>query len=96
MDKEEKIKKIEKIIEDVINPKLLLHQGWIEFVVLEETELVVKFRGACASCAATSETIDTIILPAIQEEFKEITKITIDEGVHPELLDMARKILGDK
>jgi len=87
-------KKILKIIEEKINPKLLEHQGWIDFEKIENNILYIRFRGACSGCGANVETVNTIIKPAIQKEIKEIKDVKIVEEVSEELIDIARKLLS--
>lgn len=84
---------IERVIEEIINPKLLEHNGWIELVDYKDNEVIIRFRGACSGCGAIKETLDEFITPTLKE-IKEIEKVTISEDISEELIDLARKLMS--
>jgi len=86
--------KLDRIIEEKINPKLMEHQGWIELKeVTADMEVVIRFRGACSGCAANQNTVDETIRPILKEYLPEIKGVVISSDVSPELLDLARDLL---
>ena len=74
--KEEKIKEIRQIIED-IRPYLNEDGGDIEFVKLDENYVFVKLFGACVHCGGQDNTINYGILKMIQEKFADIEGVII-------------------
>lgn len=88
--------KIIQIIEEIINPKLLEHDGWIEFEKIVDNKLYIRFRGACSGCGANKATLDDIIKPEILNGVEEIADVLIADYVSEELIDIARSLLGGK
>lgn len=84
---------IEKVIDEVINPKLLEHNGWIELVDFKDNEAIIRFRGACSGCGAVKETLDELIIPKLKE-VDGVDKVTISENVSEELINLARKLMS--
>jgi len=87
--------KMNQVIEEKINPKLMEHQGWIELVeITDEREAVIRFRGACSGCMSNQETLDETILPILKEHVPEVKSVLISGDVTPELLDLAKSLLS--
>lgn len=63
----EKIKKLEEVIETVINPALKLDGGSCRLVDLNGNNVIIAFKGACSHCSASSKTLKTFVEPKIQE-----------------------------
>lgn len=85
--------KLENMIKEKINPLLESHGGSIELVDLNGDNLQIRFKGACATCPAASNTLENIVKVMIEEEFPEIKIITVNQGVSDDLIDFAKKIL---
>lgn len=85
-------KEIEKILEERINPQLGLHNGGATFSGFYDGVVAIKFWGACASCMASSETVENIVYANLKE-IPEVKSVEVDESVGDDLLEMARKIL---
>lgn len=87
--------KINQVIEEKINPKLMEHQGWIDLVdVTDELDVVIRFRGACSGCMSNQDTLDETIMPVLKEQVPEIKSVRISSEVSPELLDLAKSLLS--
>jgi len=87
--------KMNQVIEEKVNPKLMEHQGWIELVeITDEREAVIRFRGACSGCMSNQETLDETILPILKEHVPEVKSVLISGDVTPELLDLAKSLLS--
>lgn len=57
LDKEEQIKRIEKVINDEIRPFLNFDGGDLDVLDVEKgTEVIIEYQGACGSCASSSTT----------------------------------------
>lgn len=76
----ETIEKIEKIIEEDINPYLAMHQGGCEFVNYQEKEgkLTIRMFGGCSGCPSSSITLFNGIEPIFKEKLPEIKEILLD------------------
>lgn len=64
----EKIKKIEKILNEEINPKLKADGGWLELVDIEGNKVKVKFLGMCAHCPSSSATLKDVVEKELKEK----------------------------
>jgi NifU-like protein len=62
----EKIKIIEKILNDDINPKLKVDGGFLELVDIDNNKIKVKFLGACSVCKSA----DTTFKEVVEKELK--------------------------
>lgn len=74
MENEEKIKKINEVI-DNIKPYLNSDGGNIEFINYDNGVVFIKLTGACGCCAYRDETIQNGILKSLQSEIPEITDV---------------------
>ncbi len=63
----QKIKLIEETIEREIRPALRQDGGNIELIDVDDTCVLVSFRGACAQCRVSEFTIKTIVEPKLRE-----------------------------
>lgn len=64
----EKVKIIEKILKDEINPKLKEDGGFLELVDIDNNRIKVKFLGSCATCAFAGSTFKDVIEKTIKEK----------------------------
>ncbi len=62
----EKIKLVEKILNENINPKLKEDGGFIELVDINGKTIKLKFLGACATCPVSSTTFKDIVLKELK------------------------------
>lgn len=88
--------KIQKILDDDINVKLILHGGGASLTSCEDGIAKIKFTGACASCMSQTDTFDQVIKAKLLGEVPELKDVVVDDSVSDELLDFARKILSGK
>jgi len=86
--------KLNHILEEDINPKLLEHHGWVELVSYEGDDVTIRFRGACSGCDANYETLEAIIKPKLKAKIPTIKNVNISDGVSEILYDFAKKILS--
>ncbi len=86
--------KIQKILDDDINVKLILHGGGASLTSFEDGVAKIKFTGACTSCLSQADTFDTYVKTAIMEGVPEVRDVRVDDDVSDELLDFARQILA--
>ncbi len=88
--------KIQKILDDDINEKLILHGGGASLTSFEDGIASIKFTGACASCMLQSDTFDQVIRATVLEKVPEVKDVVVDDSVDDDLLDFARQILSGK
>ena len=87
--------KIEEMLEQKVNPKLMEHKGWVELAqVWDEHTIQIRFRGMCSGCGAVRATLEEFVIPTIRREMPEIQTVEVDEDVPDELYDMAVALLS--
>lgn len=87
--------RVEQTLNDQVNPGLREHKGWVELVMVDDEKVaVVRFRGACSNCDSIYQTLEEQVTPAILQAVPEIKRVEVDDGVDPELIDLARSLLG--
>ena len=88
--------KIQKILDDDINVKLILHGGGASLTSFEDGIAKIKFTGACAACMSQTDTFDDVVKTALINGVTEVKDVMVDDNVSDELLDFARQILAGK
>ena len=63
----EKIKMIEKVLSEDVNPKLKADGGWIELVDIEGQKVKLRFLGMCHGCPSSASTLKNVV----EKELKE-------------------------
>ena len=98
MDKDLLIDKIEDVIENEINPNLMEHRGWIELVDVfpEERACSVRFRGECSACLKVEDTLESVVIPAIRHNVREIRHVEIDDDLDDDVWAMAKELFTHK
>jgi len=64
----EKVKMVEKVLAEEVNPKLKLDGGWIELVDLEGDKVKVRFLGMCSSCPSSASTLKNVVEKELKEK----------------------------
>ncbi|MDD8020551.1 MAG: Fe-S cluster assembly protein NifU [Acidobacteriota bacterium] len=67
----EKIKLIERILNEEINPKLREDGGWLELIDLDGKAVKVRFLGACSSCQLASQTFKEVVEKTLKKRVSE-------------------------
>ncbi len=86
--------KIQKVIDEFVNPVLAKHYGSCSVSSLEDGVLYVKFSGACGSCPSASETLEDVVKEQIMSRFASVRDVQLDNSVSDDLWEMAKKILN--
>jgi len=89
----EKIKEIQKILDEKVNPILAGHFGGAELVSYENNIAKVRMTGACATCPSARFTIQDIVKGIVIENCAEVADVVLDASASYELFDMAKKIM---
>jgi NifU-like protein len=66
----EKIKIVEKILNEEINPKLKADGGFMELVDIEGNIIKVKFLGACSNCPTSTVTFKEVVEKELKNRIK--------------------------
>lgn len=85
---------IEQILDNQVRPALRAHNGDVKVQAFHDGVLIIKLLGQCASCPSALSTTEDLIRAEIIAALPEVKDVEVDNGVGPELLSMARKILN--
>jgi len=66
----EKIKIVEKILNEEINPKLKADGGFMELIDIEGNIIKVKFLGACSNCPTSTVTFKEVVEKELKNRIK--------------------------
>ncbi len=68
--------KVQKVIDEKINPMLATHGGACELVdVTEQNVVQVKLKGACGGCPGAMITLKGFVLEALKENIPEVADV---------------------
>lgn len=78
---------VQEIIDEMINPAIAMHGGFIELNRVNDSKVYVSMGGGCQGCAASQMTLRAGIEAMLLEEvpqIKEVIDVTDhDAGVNP-------------
>ncbi|OIO04930.1 MAG: Fe-S cluster assembly protein NifU [Elusimicrobia bacterium CG_4_10_14_0_2_um_filter_56_8] len=63
----EKIKIIEKVLAEEINPRLKADGGWMELVDIQGQKVKLRFLGMCHGCASSGATLKNVVEKELRE-----------------------------
>lgn len=82
------------VLAESVRPRLQAHGGDIHLLDIAGNTVRLKVSGACQSCPSLNDTIEGIILQALQEELRDPSlKVEVDRGVSQSLIQEALKII---
>ncbi|MDT8285516.1 MAG: Fe-S cluster assembly protein NifU [Elusimicrobiales bacterium] len=64
----EKIKHIEKVLAEDVNPKLKRDGGWIELLDLDGMKVKLRFLGMCHGCPSSGATLKNVVEKELKEK----------------------------
>ncbi|HOI41630.1 MAG TPA: Fe-S cluster assembly protein NifU [Elusimicrobiales bacterium] len=64
----EKIKHIEKVLAEDVNPKLKRDGGWIELLDLDGMKVKLRFLGMCHGCPSSGATLKNVVEKELREK----------------------------
>lgn len=85
--------KIEKILEEEVNPVLAQHYGGAQLTEYAEGTAWIKMTGTCGSCPSAKDTIEDVIKAALMRKIPDIKDVQLDNSVSEDLLDFAKQLL---
>jgi Fe-S cluster biogenesis protein NfuA len=77
METEPMIEKIQKIIEDDINPYLAMHAGGCELLDIEDGVVTLRMYGGCSGCPSSQITLFNGIIPILKEKAPEVVDVIL-------------------
>jgi Fe/S biogenesis protein NfuA len=79
--------RVQRVIDEVINPGIASHGGFVEMVDVSEETLYLRMGGGCQGCAASAATLRQGIERMVRQEVPEIENIVDvtdhEAGVNP-------------
>jgi Fe/S biogenesis protein NfuA len=67
--------RVQQVIDEVINPGIAAHGGYVELVDVSDDTLYLRMGGGCQGCAASAATLRMGIERMVREEVPEIQNI---------------------
>jgi Fe/S biogenesis protein NfuA len=67
--------RVQRVLEELINPRIASHGGAVEMVDLADDTLYVRMSGGCQGCAASAATLRQGVERMVKEEVPEIREI---------------------
>mgnify|MGYP003821965371 CR=1 FL=1 len=74
----EKIKTIEKVLAEEVNPKLKADGGWIELVDIDGNKVKLRFLGMCAGCPSSSATLKNVVEKELKDRIDPALEIVAE------------------
>ena len=69
------------MFDEVINPAIAAHGGFVEFLDVKDNKVYVRMTGGCQGCGAADVTLKQGIASMLQHQFPDIEEI-VDETDH--------------
>lgn len=69
------VEQVQEVIDEVINPGIAAHGGWVELVDASDETIYIRFGGGCQGCAASQATLRMGIERMIREQVPAIQEI---------------------
>ncbi len=88
--------KVEKILEEEVRPYLEQHYGNVELVSVYDGVVRIRLTGQCKNCPSAKLTAENVIEAALKRNLEDIREVVLINEVSEELIEIARKILGQK
>jgi Fe/S biogenesis protein NfuA len=69
------MEKVQTLVDDMINPALAMHGGFVELVGVEDGVVSMRMAGGCQGCGAAQMTMRQGIEMLIRDEVPEVREI---------------------
>jgi Fe/S biogenesis protein NfuA len=73
--------RVRKVLEEMINPALAAHGGFINLIEVRERKVYVEMGGGCQGCGAAMMTLKAGVERMLKEEIPEIEEV-LDQTDH--------------
>jgi Fe/S biogenesis protein NfuA len=67
--------KVQDLIDNMINPAVANHGGWVELIDVQDKRVYLQMGGGCQGCGAADITLKAGIERLIKEELPEIEEV---------------------
>lgn len=81
LDEKEVRDRVQKILDEMINPAIAGHGGWVDLLDVKENNVYVRLGGGCQGCGMVNVTLKQGIEATIREEIPQIGSV-IDQTDH--------------
>ena len=85
--------RINKVLEELVNPILGEHSGGCVMTGLEDGVVTVRLVGGCSGCPSAQITTEEIVKELLMENILEVKDVKLDTSVSDDLIEMARKLM---
>ena len=75
MEQDELRGKVQDLIDNMINPAVAGHGGWVELIDVQDKRIYLQMGGGCQGCGAADITLKAGIERLIKEEIPEIEEV---------------------
>src|SRR5437879_898367 len=75
MSNVEMMEKIQTVMDDLINPALAMHGGFVELVGVEDGVVSMRMSGGCQGCGAAQMTMAQGIEALLRDEIPDVRKV---------------------
>lgn len=72
---------VQKVFDEVINPAIADHGGFVELVDVKDSKVILRMTGGCQGCGAADATLRQGIASLLQQHFPEFSEI-VDHTDH--------------
>jgi len=81
LDQEQVKAKVQKILDEMINPAVAGHGGFVELLDVKDNQVYLMLGGGCQGCGMVNVTLKQGIEVALKEEIPQIAGV-IDQTDH--------------
>lgn len=81
LDEKEVRERVQKILDEMINPAIAGHGGWVDLLDVKDNNVYVRLGGGCQGCGMVNVTLKQGIEATIREEIPQIAGV-IDQTDH--------------
>jgi len=81
MDEKEGKEKVQKILDEMINPAVAGHGGFVDLLDVKENVVYLRLGGGCQGCGMVNVTLKQGIETTLKEEIPQIAGV-IDQTDH--------------
>jgi len=75
MEQDELKGKVQDLIDNMINPAVAGHGGWVELIDVQDKRIYLQMGGGCQGCGAADITLKAGIERLLKEEIPEIEEV---------------------
>jgi Fe/S biogenesis protein NfuA len=73
--------KVQKILDEMINPAVSSHGGWVDLLDIKDNLVYLRLGGGCQGCGMVNVTLKQGIEATIREEIPQIAGV-VDQTDH--------------